>query len=190
MKKYSLIVFVIIAVNQFTVGQENSVNSDSIIAAKRAYYKTHPYNVDTLIQELASNNYPKDLIFGMPILTWDDIPKLLVRTNDITMLTAFPVNYLSSDITRNCYFGVITMWLIESIRIAEEKGGADQMQRFPSLNPVIHKNGYGSENPASNDENEIEKLSLIYLQWWTTAKNMDRKEACKLAPLIHTDYSW
>lgn len=91
------------------------------------------YEIDSLIAMLKSNTYNS----RFPLLLWEDIPGLIKVANDTTLISNFPTNSLSSFSQKECYVGVLSMWLIESIRITETKGLYSISGNFPSLNPIL-----------------------------------------------------
>jgi hypothetical protein len=163
------------------------LTSDSLQNANYWKKKTIRYNIDTLIQILRGNEFQTIRGIGLPLLIWDDIPKLLEISNDTTMLSNFPRNGISSYWQKECYLGVISMWMIESIRIIEEKGIFDPFERYPSLNPIIRQNGRLDNKP---DLVKMELASNIYMDWWRKVGCLDKKEACRINPFKDSDIGW
>lgn len=145
--------------------------------------KSPKYNVDTLMAILTANNYKS----GMPLLEWEDIPKLLEYGNNTTLITNFPKNPISSYMMKNCYVGIISLWLIESIRtgIIHEK---QYPFNYPSQNPIlINKDSYGL---ILNNTEELNEAYNYYKVWWESVRNMSKEEACKIDPLGNAELVW
>lgn len=166
------------------------LTSDSLHVLEYYDRITPHYQIDTLIQLLSSDNYRPDNIFLIPRLTWKDIPRLLEVGNDRTEITNFPRNGYSSTLQSDCYLGIISLWLIESIRIAEGRALIHPREKFPSLVPYLCV----QDNKACpRYPNTVEVMTTAhqkYMDWWQTAKNMNKREACKIDPLKETNLSW
>jgi len=156
------------------------------------YYakRTPSYHIDTLIYLLKTDNYHHRGIYSIPKLNWEDIPKLLEIGNIESKITNFPRNPVSSSIQKDCYLGIISLWLIESIRIIERDGLINPMDKFPSMHPYLidEKNQTRSRDP--NTVESMKTALLSYKNWWQTVKNMDKREACKISPVKETNLGW
>jgi hypothetical protein len=160
------------------------LTSDSLQQRDFWIKKTPRYEIDTLIYLLKSNNYHN----GIPQLFWEDIPKLLKAGNDKTLINNFPVNPISSHYLRECYLGTISLWLIESVRIAEKKNVYNPVEKFPSQTPILRNKG-----EDENGINDLEKMKIAfqaYQAWWEKVKNADKKTGCKINPLVDTELEW
>lgn len=148
------------------------------------YRKTEKrYEIPDLIVLLKSGNFHG----GIPLLYWDDIPKLLAAGTDPTMISSFPANPLSS-FAREAPLGMIALWLIESIRIADGNRFIMPWEKYPSLNPVI-RNLNGPDNQEGGTEN-MAKLHQAYVVWWNSVKDMDTSHRCGINPLDGTGMRW
>jgi len=157
------------------------------------YFSIIPhYQIDTLIKLLRSNTYNPSQRSVLPELKWEDIPKLLEIANDETKITNFTYNVLSSYMQNECYLGIYSLWLIESIRISEGKPVLSPGERFPSLNPILRE----KSNPGGRATQVITETTAMhtaydaYLKWWKKVKTMNPGDACKVKPLENTDLSW
>jgi len=158
------------------------LTSDSMQNSNYWKNKAKRYNIDTLINKLRGNE-----LFGLPLLIWEDIPKLLEISNDTIMLSNFPRNMLSSNWQKECYLGIVSLWLIESIRKTEETGKYNPFDVYPSLNPIIkEKIGYDKKS----DLEKMQLASNIYNDWWQRVMNLDKKEACKIDPFKDAGVGW
>lgn len=166
------------------------VTSDPLQNSNYWKQKAIRYNIDTLIQLLRENQYYTVKSFGLPLLIWEDIPKLLEISDDTTLLTSFPRNGISSYMQKECYLGVISMWLIESIRITEEKGIYDPFENYPSLNPIIRQKNRKEFSYATTNIKEMRLASHIYMDWWKKVEHLNNKEACKTDPFRNADIGW
>lgn len=158
------------------------LTSDSMQNSDYWRTKAERYNIDTLINLLNDNK-----LTIMPLLIWEDIPRLLENSNDTTLLSIFPRNLISSFWQKECYQGVISLWFIESIRKVELTGKYSPTDVYPSLNPII------KQKDGLNDKSDLEKMELasnIYKDWWQTVKNLDKKEACKINPFEDSVLKW
>lgn len=162
------------------------LTSDSIQNGNYWRNKMPRYEMDSLDRMLRTNSYNSKF----PYLIWDDIPYLLENANDTTILTKFPHNVLSSYSQDSCYLGVISMWLIESIRITESTGTIGYFGNLPSLNPILKYQSRTEFRHEINNQKEMKQAYDLYMQWWEEVKNMDSKEACKIAPLEHSELEW
>jgi len=141
------------------------------------------YEIAGLIQLMKSGQFHG----GIPLLYWEDIPQLLAAGNDSTLILSYPVNPLSSSI-REAPLGMIALWFIESIRLAEGNKMILPYEKYPSLNPVIRTR----DNPEAQN-NDAEKQGQVYkayIQWWSNVKNMDAVSGSKINPLDGTDFLW
>lgn len=158
------------------------LTSDSLQNSDYWKNKAIRYNMDTLINLLKDNK-----LTIMPLLIWEDIPRLLEISNDTTILSIFPRNIISSYWQKECYLGVISLWFIESIRKVELTEKYSPVDVYPSLNPII------TQKDGLNDKSDLEKMelaSIIYKDWWQTVKQLDKKEACKINPFEDTSIGW
>jgi len=166
------------------------LTSDSLHLVDYYARRTAYYHIDTLIQLLRADNYQPDGKYAIPKLNWEDISELLEIGNDQTKITNFPRNGLSSYYQKDCYLGVISLWLIESIRITEQRNLIHPFEKFPSLNPLFKEKNNRTPLKDLNTMKNMETASQAYKNWWQTVKNMDIKEACKINPLKETNLSW
>jgi hypothetical protein len=155
------------------------------------YWKklTIRYDIDTLIQALKVDKYRKIKTHGLPLLVWEDIPKLLEIADDTTRITYFPQNPVSSLLQTRSYLGVISMWMIESIRITEEKGIVDPFSKFPSLNPIL-KLRLMDVKPTLTEKQKMDLAFNAYIKWWNRIKNLDKKEGSKIDPFEGSNIGW
>jgi len=147
------------------------------------YRKTEVrYEIPDLIALLKSGNFHG----GIPLLYWNDIPLLLAVGNDMTMISSYPANPLSSS-AMEAPLGMVALWLIESIRIAEGNQFILPWQKYPSLNPVVLSDG------APESEGRIVAMSQAfqaYTEWWNKVKMMKPKAACSVNPFDNHHLKW
>jgi hypothetical protein len=148
------------------------------------YRKTEVrYEIPDLIALLKSGNFHG----GIPLLYWNDIPQLLAVGNDMTMISSYPANPLSSSASE-APLGMVALWLIESVRIAEGNRLILPWQRFPSLNPVIRNL---NDNDISADiPGTMQKVFEVYGKWWESVKKTDSSHGCRVNPLEGTGMCW
>lgn len=144
------------------------------------------YDIDSLISMLKSNSYNS----RFPLLIWEDIPSLIKIANDTTLISNFPHNGLSSYLQKECYLGVLSMWLIESIRITEKLGVYSIFGNLPSLNPILNNINGTEFRYQINTIKEMEAGYNLYLEWWEKIKNMDKRDAFMIDPLKNSDIEW
>jgi hypothetical protein len=176
----------------------NNINlfltSDSMQRIEYFAKITPHYQIDTLIRLLKSNNYKPNSRLMLPSLEWGDIPKLLKVGNDSTKIDNFPVNPISSFYQKDCYMGILSLWLIESIRITELRKSNQPFEKFPSQNPIIIEKLKQTTNPEQwrnpNTTMMMATACKAYQKWWDKAKKLDKKEACKFDPLEGTGLRW
>ena len=148
------------------------------------------FEIDTLFRIFKSNQYSALHIVGLPTLFWEDIPQLLAYGDDETLLTDFPRNFISSYRQENCYTGILALWLIESIRIAERREITSPLQRFPSQNPILQPIGRERLRKKPNTQEEMDLFYRAYRRWWKEVKHMDKKEASQIDPLEGAGFEW
>jgi len=166
------------------------LTSDSLHQVNYWDSRTPHYQIDTLIQLLRTDNYKPGGWPAMPKLDWEDVPKLLGIGNDSTKITNFPRNGLSSYHQKDCYLGVVSLWLIESIRITEERKLFRPMERFPSGNARLREKDDPHLRHAPDSIETMEAAYHAYNTWWEAVKNMNKKDACKIDPLSETTLRW
>ncbi len=155
------------------------------------YEKITPhYQIDTLIQLLASNHYQPELGGMMPALSWYDISSLLEIRNGQTKITKFPRNAISSTSLDSCYLGILSLWLVESIRMSEQKDAINLFEKFPSQIPYLRENNGKTFERNPNNVEMMELAYQAYQKWWRTARTMKRTDACKINPLEKTNLYW
>lgn len=155
------------------------------------YEKITPhYQIDTLIQLLASNHYQPENGLIIPTLHWVDIPRLLEIGNDSTIITKFPRNAFSSRHLTSCYLGMVSLWLIESIRITEQKSTNKPSEKFPSQVSYLMEKGNEKFERSPNNVAAMEVAYQAYQKWWRTTRRMNIKDACKINPLEKTNLYW
>jgi hypothetical protein len=165
------------------------LTSDSMQNANYWKKKAIRYDIDTLIQVLKANKYQTIKSFGLPLLIWEDIPKLLEISNDTTLLSSFPCNWISSHWQKECYLGVISMWMIESIRITEEKGIFDPFEIYQSLNHILKLRRIDVK-PTLTERQKMDLAYNDYIKWWNRIKNLDKKEGSKIDPFEGSNIGW
>jgi hypothetical protein len=160
------------------------LTSDSMNQVKYWAKRTRRFEIDTLIYLLRSDKYR----YGLPQLYWDDIPKLLSVGCDRTIITNFPINPLSSINRSKCYLGTLSLWFIESIRIAEKNKIVYAFGKYPSQTPTIQ---FTNEKERVSDDNEkLNKAFHAYSLWWDQVKNKGEKEGSQIDPLENTGLAW
>lgn len=131
------------------------------------------------------SNTGEKLWLIMPDFTEKDIPDLLKYASDLTHISDFPVNPVSSIPPYHLQDGSLILgecllWTIEGIR----KGN-----KYGSLTPILLKNA--SDDPSISSEylnkDEILEVKAIYDQWWKDNKSGKWRE---IDPLESTIYSW
>ena len=142
------------------------------------------YEMEELIQLLRANSYTE----GLPQLGWENITDLLAVGNDTILISNFPRNPVSSFYLDDCYLGIISLWLIESIRYSEKEQLISPFERFPSLNPILRNNNLPDEE--ANTREMMEKAFQAYSDWWEQVKDMNPEEACKIVPLAGSQMDW
>jgi len=170
------------------------LTSDSMQRIEYFEKITPHYQIDELISLLKSDKYKPESKSMLPALVWSDIPKLLEIANDSARISNFPVNPISSYSRKDCYLGIISLWFIESIRIAQLKHIIQPYQRFPSQNPILIDKLKQTTNPEQwrtpNTTIMMATAFRAYQKWWEKVKKLDPKEACKINPLEGTGLSW
>ena len=160
------------------------LTSDSMNQVKYWAKRTRRYEIDTLIYLLRSDKYRYEL----PQLYWDDIPKLLSVGCDNTVITNFPINPISSIGRSKCYLGTLSLWFIESIRIAEKNKIVFPFGKYPSQTPTIQYTN--QKGITSDDAEKLKKAFHAYSLWWDRVKNEGKKEGCQIDPLENTGLAW
>jgi hypothetical protein len=152
------------------------------------YWKknTVRYEIDSLVCLLKSNAYP--LRSEFPLMLWQDIPELLANGNNKSLVNKYPVPVYSSGYSQECYMGIVSLWFIESVRIAELKKTWDPLEKFPSQTPSLR---YKDNPELIPDSGEImEKVYQAYKNWWEKIKDTGKENGCKINPLEKTNLEW
>ncbi len=167
------------------------LTSDSLHLISVYEKMTPHYQIDTLIQLLASNHYQPEQGSMMPALSWYDISSLLEIGNGQTKITKFPRNGISSTSLDSCYLGILSLWLVESIRINEQKNLINPwFEKFPSQTPYLMKKSSKTFERNPNDVDTMELAYQAYQKWWRTTRSMKKMDACKINPLENTNLYW
>lgn len=144
------------------------------------------FDIDTLINLLESNRYT--LRSEIPLLAWEDIPKLLAIGNNKSLINKYPISPVSSGYAKDCFTGIVALWFIESARITGEKRSPAPSDRFPSLTPTLwHKSDPEME---SNTIEIMEQAYQAYFNWWNKVKKLDKDSGSKTDPFAGTDLEW
>lgn len=146
--------------------------------------------MDSLIGLLKTNRYPQELKSRLPLLFWEDIPYLLEIADDTTLITQFPHYLLSSFYQKECEIGTIALWFIESIRLSEEKGIKNPMEKFPSLNPILYRSNQVISKIDLNDTEKLQEAAKAYRDWWNMNQEKPKKEASLIDPLESVPLKW
>ena len=142
------------------------------------------YEIPDLIEMLKSGKFHG----GIPLLSRADIPQLLSWCNDSTLITSFPVNPLSSFSISQVRLGMLSLWFIESIRIAEGNRFILPYEKYPSLNPRLKCLNENESNMSGLDK--MKKATQAYSEWWEFVKNLGPVKSSKINPLDGTDLRW
>lgn len=148
------------------------------------YRKTEKrIEIPDLIQQMKSGRFHG----GIPLLYWEDIPQLLAAGKDITLITSYPVNPLSSSIME-APLGMIALWFVESIRLAEGNKMILPYEKYPSLTPAVQYQNYRESTDTAIER--MEKAYHAYFAWWEQVKKMDAAHGSRINPLDGTDLRW
>ncbi|MBK9359205.1 MAG: DUF4943 family protein [Bacteroidales bacterium] len=141
------------------------------------------YEIPVLINLFKSGNFHG----GIPLMHWNDIPQLLAVANDKALISSYPANPLSSS-AMEAPLGLVALWLIESIRIAEGNRFILPWQKYPSLNPLILN--INDPTGLENKNDNLEKAYKAYREWWEVVRDMDSMSGCRINPLKGTGIGW
>lgn len=141
-------------------------------------------SVDRYVELLKAGKYEHS---QLPDFSSKDIPKLLTYRNENSTIVGFPVNTLSSSLTRECSLGIYVLWTIESIR-AKSIGSPYLFGSFPSQNPVIEMR----EDRRYIEQNQQIQTAVAdaYFEWWESNKGKDFSQFHQIDSLGSTEYRW
>jgi hypothetical protein len=146
---------------------------------------------DSLMTNLAANNYEMSENISLPDLYWDDIPFLLeIAESDLT-LTGFPRNPNSTYAQYQAYMGIVAMWMIESIRLDNVNRSPDDLQPFPSNNLLLVE--ASAENITDFRPNtfiELRTAAEAYKRWWKLYPLVGIDRLKKIDPLAISGLKW
>jgi 5-hydroxyisourate hydrolase-like protein (transthyretin family) len=162
------------------------LTSDTLNHEKFWAARATKYNIDQLISMLKNDQYP--LRSEIPVIAWEDIPALLALGNDTNRIDKYPVSVLSSSMPGKCYLGIVSLWFVESARIALLKGTSNPNERFPSMTPNLSVKESAGMN--ANSALIMEQGYRAYQEWWNKVKNMNKEDGCKINPLENTNLEW
>lgn len=138
------------------------------------------------IEQLADNKYDSKYL---PEFTSKDIPALLLYRNEETIVEKYPRNPLSSYFKQQCKIGVLVLWTIESIRLSTSQNIKSNIDRFPSLNPILNiKNPQDGYELTPEDAHE--EAAQAYFEWWQTYEDKPIDRIFNNSPLSDTNLSW
>ena len=140
-------------------------------------------DVETYINQLKSGSYES---FELPAFESYQIPALLEYANDITIITNFPHNGISSLWAPECTLGMFVLWTVESIRAVEIKT-PKLIGRFPSQNPILALRNSTELKLVTDKSSQIE-AAKAYHDWWYT--NLWPGVTMTIDPLENTKYKW
>jgi len=140
-------------------------------------------DVETYINQLKSGSYES---FELPAFESYQIPALLEYANDITIITNFPHNGISSLWAPECTLGMYVLWTVESIRAVEIKT-PKLIGRFPSQNPILALRNSTELKLVTDKVSQIE-AAKAYHDWWYT--NLWPGVTMTIDPLENTKYKW
>jgi hypothetical protein len=162
------------------------LTSDTLNHEKFWAARATSYNIDQLISMLKNDKYP--LRSEIPVIAWEEIPALLAMGNDTSRIDNYPVSLLSSSMPGKCYLGIVSLWFVESARIAQLKGTSNPNERFPSMTPNLSVKE--SAGMKANSALIMKQGYRAYQEWWNEVKNMNSAEGCRINPLENTNLEW
>ena len=151
-------------------------------------------NIVTFLQLLKSNKFsPSDAI----LLDWDDIDELIQNVDDTTIISRFPRNVKSRFYVPEATLGIISMWLIESIRLNEAKKKPTGW--FASALPVLKDrddilrdkeadDGKGFFVPYNTISKQDEAVEY-YRKWWEGVATLESSQGSKI-PIFPKEMEW
>ncbi len=151
-------------------------------------------DIVSFLQTLESNNYSpsKDIR-----LEWNHVSELIKHVADTTIISRFPRNVKSKFYVPEATLGVISMWLIESIRMNE--ANKKPTGWFASALPVLKdqndlqkdkekEDGRGFFVPVNTKSKQDEAVNH-FKEWWKEASTLDSKKASKI-PIFPKEMEW
>lgn len=146
--------------------------------------KQEPVEKDPVVKEfvdqLKQGTYTG---FVLPKFEVRHIPELLQYRNDLTLITSFPGNPVSSAYIREVYLGTYILWNIEAIRARAVGSETLMLESFPSRNPYL-RDKTAPPSPLKSSVEAQSVASAAYYSWWHKNQSMDND------PLADTHYEW
>lgn len=167
------------------------LTSDSSNVIEYYNHITPDLSIDELINLLKSNSYNQMIkSHCIPDLNWIDIPKLLKIGDSEIIINQFPRSGLSSSPQKECYLGIVALWLIEIIRKDENKI-RHPIEKYVSQNPYLYNNQHKQlTRQRKNTRDELITAFTAYKDWWKTVQKIKKEKARKINPLKNTGLSW
>ncbi len=142
----------------------------------------------TFVKQIKAGTYKTKSPYGfveVPIFAKKDIPELIKHVKDLSSVSFFPANPISSYGPNAKYrLGECIMWTIEYIRVG----------KYASLGcKLVHKNVNEHLQYAFLSDKEVLEVADLYIKWWNKVMNQpeyDLKDPFTEDPLEGTDYRW
>lgn len=152
--------------------------------------ETLDYNnpdVDLFVKQLKAGNYttksPKGFV-EVPNFTEKDIPALLKYTEDLTLISSFPLPPVSAYFSGKARLGECMLWVVESIRLGH----------YASLGcKMVRANAENYEGIYFLTDEEVLDAAVRYRRWWESRqypRTVWTIDPCFNEPLCGSGYRW
>lgn len=135
--------------------------------------------VEEFVRQLKNGSYKE---YSLPEFESRHIPELLKYSNDISIITQFPRNGVSSAWIPEVYLGTYILWNIEAVRARAINSKFLTPGGFPSLNPYLAERTPGGTIINLKEAQKV--ASDAYHSWWKKGGISEGD------PLEGTDYEW
>lgn len=170
--------------------ENNNQKEITLYLTKKSFdeiFDTPVYHVDLIVEQLKANRCSFSL-FDLESLKWEDIPRLLEIANNTEIINKYPVHPFSSTLSSDCFVGIVALWYVEYLRVAEQDPNTKGLRRFPYQLPQLMY--FGEINSVRNTKEQMLIAYTQYENWWNKVEKIPSQEASMIDPLKDSNLRW